>query len=177
MCEGSMHHPHRMAKKTERLVVQSVPHHDGMKGYFPKGANDAGHARLVCVRGEVKAVIKVVRLEKGVAPSVQKWEGKRNLKVLLRNNSYGDYIVFPDERSTSLHNLRPGVHVDIGVKAPARKSKGMLTVERAMREALALPPDPKEEEAEQPKAPAEEPAAAPAPHKEPEPAAPSARRR
>jgi len=175
MCEGSIHVPHRLATKTERLVVQKIPDMGNMKGYYPATVRDA---KLVCCRGTIEAVIKQVRFEKGLpAHSAGAWEGKCNVKVTLKHRPYADCVIFSDGFVILLASLKDGTRIDIGVPVKKRvikpKSKGMLAVEGAVREALALPPDPKpEDEPAQPAAPAE-------PEREPAPAsdAPAARRR
>ena len=160
MCTGSIHVPHRLAKATERLVVQRIPDMGALKGYYPYEA--AGDGKLVCIRSTTEAVIKLVRFEEGMAPKMMKWEGKRNVKVKLRFVPYADQVTFVDGSVAMLNSLKDGVRVDIGIPVKPRKPKGMKVVEGALREALALPPEPKPEDApaEQPAEPAKEPAPA-----------------
>ena len=65
MCEGSIHVPHRMARETERLVIDRVPDMGPMKGYYPALARE--HHTLVCCRGRIdNVIIKQVQFEKGL---------------------------------------------------------------------------------------------------------------
>ena len=93
--------------------------------------------------------------------------------MTLRHRPYTDLVNFPDGKTVTLNCLLAGTRIDIGVPVKPRKPAGMKVVEGAVREALALPPDPKPEDA-----PAEQPAE-PAPEREPAPSgdAPAARRR
>jgi hypothetical protein len=169
MCTGSIHVPHRMARETERLVVQKIPDFGNLKGLYPA----RGEAKLVCFIRQ-QAILKTVRFEQGMPASVVKaWAGKRNVEVTLRHVPYADYVMFPDGKRVAMNNLVEGTRIDIGIPVKPRKPAGMTVVESAVREALALPPDPKPEDA-----PAEQPAE-PAPEREPAPAsdAPAARRR
>lgn len=161
MCTGSIHAPHRLAKATERLVVRRIPDMGSLKGYYPYEV--AGDGKLVCIRRTVDAVIKSVRFEEGMARKLtMAWAGKRNVKVKLRFAPYADQVIFADGTVVELNNLKEGVRVDIGIPVVARKPAGMKVVEGALREALALPPEPKPEDApaEQPAEPAKEPAPA-----------------
>ena len=163
MCEGSIHVPHRMAQKIERLVVRKIPGMGNMKGYYPYEA--AGNGKLVCCRGTIEAVLKTVRFEKGLPASLtERWAGKRNVKVTLQHRPYNDLVIFPNNNAVNLTCLMEGTRIDIGVPVAPRKPAGMKMVEGAMREALALPPDPKpedeEHEAPKPAEPEREPAPA-----------------
>lgn len=164
MCQGSIHVPHRMAGKKEQLVLQKVPDHMGLKGYYSVDP-DRLNNKLVCVRGTVKAMMRRVKFELGLPfKLIKEWQGKRNVAVTLRHNREGsDTVIFPDGREVALFNLWAGTRLDIGMPVEPKKVKGMKMIERSVREALALPSDPKEgEEGEQPAAPAAEPVAEPA---------------
>ena len=165
MCTGSIHVNHRMARKTERLVLRKIPDYGAIKGYYPAATKSDG--ALVCCRGTIEAIIKTVRFEEGCPPSfIKAWEGKRNVKVTLRHRPYQDSVTLPDGKTVLLTGLVEGTRIDIGVPVRVRKPKsaGMQAVEGAVREALALPPDPKpedeEHEAPKPVEPEREPAPA-----------------
>jgi hypothetical protein len=161
MCEGSIHVKHRLATGKEHLVVRKIPGLR-MKGYYP--VPTTADDRLVCIRSTTKAIIKQVRFEPGVPPMLIKaWEGKRNVEVTLRHHHYSDTVWFSDGLSVHLMTLKDGVRIDVGYPAVARKPAGMKVVEGAMREALALPPDPKPEGEDAPSAPADKPEKEPAP--------------
>jgi hypothetical protein len=182
MCEGSIHVRNRKATDKEKLVVRTIP---GMslKGYYPREPK-AADGYLVCVRGNTtKAIIKQVQLLSGMAPATEKlWQGKRNVEVTLRHRAYSDTILMPNGVSVHLMMFKDGMRIDIGYPVKVRKPAGMKVVEGAMREALALPPEPKPaEELDENNLPVD-PTDGPAePAKEPAPAgdapAPAARRR
>lgn len=172
MCEGSIHVRHRLATDKEKLVVRTLPDMS-IKGYYPREP-EAANGHLVCVRGNTtKAIIRQVQLLPGMAPATAKWHGKRNVAVTLRHRAYSDTVLMPDGVSIHLMMFKDGMQVDVGYPVKARKPAGMKVVEGAVREALALPPEPKPDE-DTPSTPAE-----PAPEREPAPAgdAPAARRR
>ena len=163
MCTGSIYDEHRMATSKEQLVIKCMPNY-GIKGYYPApGQPDA--SRLVCVRGTTtKAIIKAVKFISALnGPIFEAWSGKRNVEVTLLHRPYADLVKMPDGTNIPLVHFADGVRVDIGIPVAVRKPKGMKVVEGAVREALALPPDPKEGEAEVPAKPTE-------PEKEPAPA-------
>ena len=179
MCTGSVYAKHREATDKERLVVKELPKYDGIKGYYPApGQPDAN--RLVCVRGvTTKAIIKVVKFVDtldGHAPLLKAWSGKRNVEVTLRHRPYADAVQMPDGTNIPLMYFAEGMRLDIGipvrVRKPAAGKAGMKVVKGALREALALPPEPKPDEADVPAKPVE-------PEREPAPVgdAPAARRR
>ena len=174
MCTGSVYAKHRNATDKEQLVVKELPDY-GIKGYYPApGQPDA--RTLVCVRGvTTKAIIKVVKFADNWKVA-KAWSGKRNVPVTLCHRPYADAMQMPDGTNIPLIYFADGMRLDIGIPVAKRKptvgKAGMKMVKGALREALALPPDPKEgEEADAPK-PTE-------PEKEPAPVgdAPAARRR
>jgi len=152
MCEGSIHVPHRLATGRERLVLKEIPRH-GMKGFYPAFARSSC-PKLVCVRGAVPVVIHEVRFHKDIAkssPFYRKWNGKKDVKVVFHgHNGYIDHFAFVDENgkqmNLQIHMFAEGMRVDIGIVATERKARGMKLVECAVREALALPPEPKPED-------------------------------
>jgi hypothetical protein len=173
MCEGSIYVKHRQATDKERLVVRNIPGYS-FNGYYPY--ESAGDSRLVCVRHTTEAIMKEVRFEPGLPPALDKWAGQRNVKVYLRHRSYQDMVSFPDGMVVNLTALLPGVRLDIGY--PVEYEPGMKVVEGALREALALPPDPKPEGEDAADAPSSEPPAEQQnPEKEPAEAPPTAARR
>jgi hypothetical protein len=157
MCEASIHVPHRLANAVEQLVVMRLPNlHSHMRGLYPFKES---REKLVCCRGETKAILKEVHFEEGVAPGVcNRWEGKRNLKVTLMRRFYQDVVRFSDGLTISITNLKQGTRIDIGIPVKPRKSKGMKAVEAALHEIdvidLIVPPEPKPDEPVEP-APAE----------------------
>jgi hypothetical protein len=159
MCEGSIYEQHRLATSKEKLVVKTIRNH-GIKGFYdPDGL-------LTCVRGSVKAVLKQVEFlsnapHRGI---VEEWQGKRNVTVTLQHKDYTDWVIFPDGQKVHLTYLKDGMAVSIGYPVKPAEPKGMKVLAASMREALALPPDPKPEDEDAPSTPAEQaPARQPAP--------------
>ena len=178
MCTGSVHAKHRRAKDKERLVIEKIPGHGGYKGYYPMAsAKDAG--LLVCVRGMRKAIIKKVVLEQGAAPLFSKYNGQRNVPVTLVHVSSGDYVRFAGQQM-HLSLLAVGTRIDIGipVRKRAPKAAGIVVIEKAIKEVMSTPPQPRPEDqpteqpakepGEQPTQPAEQPAPTPQPQRQPE---------
>jgi len=143
----------------------------GMIGLYP--TNISENMRLVCVRGRTKALIKKVNLQKGAPPTLLAWDKKRNVEVTIYNKWHQTFVIFPDDNNVGMAWLKPGTRIDIGIPVRKRKPAGMRMIGKAMKEALALPPEPKPEDepAEQPgePAPAEQPGE-PAPQPQPGPA-------
>jgi hypothetical protein len=190
-----MHVPHRRATDKEQLHVQQLTDYPQMKGLYPKGKKPlpagakpaTGCDKLVCVKGRTEAIIKQVRFEPGVPLSLRRtYEGKRNVDVTLFRRWHQDTVRFLDGRECTLTNLMSGVRIDIGIPVKKRVPKaipaGIAVVNNAIREAMALPPDPKpgeqqqEDDAGEPREPA--PAREPAPdERQPEPAKSTAKSR
>jgi len=111
-----------VATKTEKLVVRKLAGYNGMKGYYPFAA--ASDHKLVCIRGDVKVIMKQVRFEAGIpGPIAKAWQGKRNVKVTLRHSSYQDVVMFPDGMLALLTSIKEGVRIDIGIPVKQRKAR------------------------------------------------------
>jgi hypothetical protein len=138
MCKASNHVPHREAADRERLFVRKLTNdRRTSKGLYHHEAPDD---QLVCLRGEIAAVIREVRFEEGLYRQlIDQWEGKRNVAVTLRNNYWGDTVIFSDGKATGIANLKEGVRIDID---NPREEVGMAAVASAVRQALAVPPAP-----------------------------------
>jgi hypothetical protein len=174
MCEASIHVPHRRARGQEKLVVQPLPNMGGWAGLYPFNPSN-GDTKLVCTRGQTKAILKQVRLQKGLPPNlVRAWGSKKNIEVVLFRQYHHDMVKFPDGQVISLVSLQFGTRIDIGIPVKRRKPGGMQMISRAIKEAMALPPDPKpgdEPKHDEPRNPQREPAEPtpePAPQREPE---------
>ena len=74
MCKASNHVPHWEAADRERLFVRKLTNdRRTSKGLYPHEAPDD---RLVCLRGEIAAVIREVRFEEGLYRQlIDQWEG------------------------------------------------------------------------------------------------------
>jgi hypothetical protein len=178
MCEASIHVPHRRAREQEKLVVQRLPNMGGMVGLYPAYPTDLTARsvakdcnKLVCTRGQTKAIIKRVRLQQGVAPSMRQYASKQNVEVVLFRQYHYDMIEFPDGTIMNITGLKPGTRIDIGIPVKRHTPGGMQMISKAIKEAMALPPDPKPEDDQRnpEREPAEqEPSPAPAPQREPE---------
>lgn len=168
MCQGSIHVRHREATAKERLVVQSIPNHGGVKGMY---STATAVPLLVCLRGKKEIVIKQVRLieDRFGSITLSKWQGKRNVKAVFHAVPHADRIILPNGTLIPLYHIADGMRIDVGIPVRVRKpkAKGMVVVEEAIRQAIAMPPEPKPGEGEQPAEPAEGEKPAPAP-REPE---------
>jgi hypothetical protein len=181
MCEASIHVPHRRARAQEKLVVLALANMAGWAGLYPAFPTDPTARsiaqdcnKLVCTRGQTKAIIKLVRLQHGTAPNFSKaWASKKNIEVVLFRQYHHDMVKFPDGSVISLSALKPGTRIDIGIPVKRHKPGGMQMINKAIKEAMALPPDPKpgdEPQPNEPRNPEREPAepSEPAPQREPE---------
>lgn len=153
MCEASIHVPHRRARAQEKLVVQALPHL-GMQGFYPAFPTDPTARsiakdcdKLVCTRGLTKAIIKRVRFQPGISPVLVKaWGSKHNVEVTLMRRYHHDVVKFSDGLEIQLSGIKPGTRIDIGIPVKRRKPGGMQMISKAIKEAMALPPDPKPED-------------------------------
>ncbi len=146
MCYASLHVANRKATKTETLTVKPIPTFSGWKGLYSTDKTQ-DQTKLVCMTGRTTAVIKQVGLMPGTPPLVAKaWERKRNVEVVLYNQSHNTWVRFPDEKVVALHSLRDGVFINIGVPFVARTRKpkatvatGMDVIEKALDETTKTP--------------------------------------
>lgn len=173
LCEASIHVPHRRARAKERLVVQRLPNMVGMQGLYPAFPTDPTARsiakdcdKLVCTRGLTKAIIKRVRFQQGTPPILIKtWGGKQNAEVVLTRRYHQDAVRFSDGLEIALPSLKPGTRIDIGIPVKRRKPGGMQMINKALKEVMALPPDPKPED--EPREPQREREPAPADPRDP----------
>ena len=149
MCEGSLHVAHRLATDKERLALGKVPG-TYYVGLYPIKQTRRTDNRLVCVRKRTTAIIKEVKLQRGLAPAFAKYEGKRNLVVTLVRRHGADNVEFANGETLHWSGFKPGTRVDIGIPVRKRTAKskvaGMLAIEGALREVMATEPKPGEPE-------------------------------
>jgi hypothetical protein len=135
MCEGSIHVAHRKATTKESLVVRTIPGH-GLKGYYPAEPSSKDN-KLVCtlrrhndVRIAELHLVQEVKAQLGAA--VQKYDGKKDLKVSLIHNG-SDFIELEPGVLLPLVYVQDGVRVEIG-QPVITGDAGMKAVEQALDE-------------------------------------------
>jgi hypothetical protein len=164
MCESSVYVKHRRATNRERLTLKSISRGNYM-GFYPTFSRSTD-PKLVCIREAIQINVSGVAIrpdfnEKGnkkmaqaiasvagqtlklwFVPANRPYEGWKSVTNWY-DFQYVDGLIIGNLR-IPLFMLVEGMTAEIGER-PARRAKGMVMVEASMREALALPPDPKPE--------------------------------